>query len=348
MNSSIDEEVKRNLISKIPNIKLKEKLGKGGYGDVYNIESKDYNLVIKVQFAENNDVKKNDMFKNECIFSKSLKHKNIINTLLIRKDLVNDNNMTMYSIFMEKALYQNLYFFLEYFMKNNLMKITLDKRYFTYLLKPNSLFTSYFAGQIINGLQLLYESNIIHRDLKLENILCCTNFILKFCDFGLSKLIKPKNKDIQIVKSTWTYQCPEVYKKNHKINVKYAYNQDYFSLGIILYYLIFGENLFPKGNKYKMDYNTCINDIRNGKEKINKMIKNKFIDCEIGNITNKLLFEEISDCPQIIEIADNKWIHDNQKEANKIKSIFPGVEIKFFVEMYKFKKVTKKRNKFRI
>ena len=78
MNSSINEEVKRNLISKIPHIKLKEKLGKGGFGDVYNIESKDYNLVIKVQFAENNDVKKNDMFKNECIFSKSLKHKNII------------------------------------------------------------------------------------------------------------------------------------------------------------------------------------------------------------------------------------------------------------------------------
>ena len=76
------------------------------------------------------------------------------------------------------------------------------------------------------------------------------------------------------------------------------------------------------------------------------MVKNKFIDCELGNIANKLLFENISDSPSIIEIADNKWIYDNQKEANKIKAINQGLEVKFFIEMYKPKNNNRRRNKF--
>ena len=353
MNLSIfQEEEKIKFIKNLPNIMIKEKLGKGGYGDVYHIETKNKNngsLAIKIQFADNNDEKKNDMFKNECLLSKTLKHQNIINTLLIRKDIINhnnNNNITMYSMFMEKAVYHNLHYFLEYFRNYNLMKITLNKRDYEYLIKPNSFFISYFIFQIINGLEILYESNVVHRDIKLQNILCCSNFILKICDFGLAKLIKKEDKNFHLGKSTWIYQCPESYINNYKINIKDSFNQDYFSLGIILYYLIFGEHLFLKKNK--MNYTNCINDIRNGKEKINNMVKNKFIDCELGNIANKLLFENISDSPSIIEIVDNKWIYDNQKEANKIKAINQGLEIKFFIEMYKPKNNNRRRNKFTV
>ena len=62
MNLNIfQEEEKIKFIKNLPNIMIKEKLGKGGYGDVYHIETKNKNngsLAIKIQFADNTDEKK--------------------------------------------------------------------------------------------------------------------------------------------------------------------------------------------------------------------------------------------------------------------------------------------------
>ena len=49
--------------------------------------------------------------------------------------------------------------------------------------------------QLINSLKFIHSKGIIHRDIKLDNILIDLNNSIKLCDFGVGKIIKKmKNK----------------------------------------------------------------------------------------------------------------------------------------------------------
>ena len=50
--------------------------------------------------------------------------------------------------------------------------------------------------QLILALKYMHNHNIIHRDIKLDNILIDLNNNIKLCDFGVSKLISNKKKKI--------------------------------------------------------------------------------------------------------------------------------------------------------
>ena len=105
--------------------------------------------------------------------------------------------------------------------------------------------------QILSGLAYLHSNNIIHRDLKLENILIQeieksqeTNedlFILKIIDFGTAKIFD-KNKKAKAVVGSSYYIAPEV------INKKYNRECDLWSAGVILYMFIVGHAPFDGGS----------------------------------------------------------------------------------------------------
>lgn len=48
--------------------------------------------------------------------------------------------------------------------------------------------------QIVEGLRYCHAKNVLHRDIKLDNILLTSEGDVKICDFGVSKLVK--NNDI--------------------------------------------------------------------------------------------------------------------------------------------------------
>ena len=50
-------------------------------------------------------------------------------------------------------------------------------------------------GQLLDVLIYLCEKNVMHRDIKPDNILLDENSNIKFTDFGLSALYKDKNPD---------------------------------------------------------------------------------------------------------------------------------------------------------
>lgn len=48
--------------------------------------------------------------------------------------------------------------------------------------------------QLCEGLRYCHSKNILHRDIKLDNILLSAEGEVKICDFGVSKLVRPGEK----------------------------------------------------------------------------------------------------------------------------------------------------------
>ena len=88
---------------------------------------------------------------------------------------------------------------------------------------------------IVNGLRVLYERCILHRDLKPENILVKNSRYL-IADLGFCKQLSSKNEQVTGGYGTPLYMSPEMVS-----NRRYGLNSDIYSIGVILYEMIYNE-----------------------------------------------------------------------------------------------------------
>lgn len=92
-------------------------------------------------------------------------------------------------------------------------------------------------SQVLQGLEYLHRHNIVHRDIKPENILLHGEAV-KIADFGLAKQLPHAAAMLQRSCGTLEYAAPELL-----IGQPYGLKSDIFSLGVVLYVLLFGA--FP-------------------------------------------------------------------------------------------------------
>jgi serine/threonine protein kinase len=122
----------------------------------------------------------------------------------------------------------------------------------TDLSKLNRTFTEVEAKEILRQLNVAFEqmvkNNIIHRDIKLNNVLLKynkdtegkgspINFKVKLTDYGLSKLLE-EDKFAQTLLGTPTTIAPEMWEKGKK----YTNKVDLWAIGIIAYQLLFNRH----------------------------------------------------------------------------------------------------------
>jgi serine/threonine protein kinase len=94
-------------------------------------------------------------------------------------------------------------------------------------------------------LKYLHSYGIVHRDIKLENVMMSDNSehaIAKLVDFGLAKIMGPNEKAAEPF-GTLGYVAPEVMKKE-----PYNFSCDLWSLGCIIYALLSGSLPFDHEN----------------------------------------------------------------------------------------------------
>ncbi|CAO3646003.1 unnamed protein product [Mucor hiemalis] len=100
-----------------------------------------------------------------------------------------------------------------------------------------------FARQILSALDCCHRNSIVHRDLKIENILISQSGNIKIIDFGLSNLFSPRSSLSTFCGSLY-FAAPEL------LNAK-AYTGpevDVWSFGVVLYVLVCGKVPFDDQN----------------------------------------------------------------------------------------------------
>lgn len=99
----------------------------------------------------------------------------------------------------------------------------------------------YFLYQILRGMLYIHSANVIHRDLKPNNILLNKNCDLKICDFGLARGFDNENEfKTEYVVTRW-YRAPEVILNASE----YTKALDIWSIGCIFAELLGRTPLFP-------------------------------------------------------------------------------------------------------
>lgn len=233
---------------KIDNYNLLYPIGKGCFGEVYYTKEDNSNIpyatkIIKRELADSKKFFK--YFANEIMSLKNLCHKNIIKL----KEFKKTNN--------------HYYIIIEY-CNGGTLKDNFEK----YRNKYRKIFPEkiiqHIIRQIVEAVNYLHSQNIVHRDLKLENMLLnyytkeaqdnldILHSELKLIDFGtaaykskasesndmLKTIIgSPLNMDPIILKM-YTGFSKDVLPYDEKIDI--------WSLGILCYEMLFGEK--PFGN----------------------------------------------------------------------------------------------------
>ena len=212
-------------------------LGKGGYSEVYKAYDLENHIYVACKLNQLNENWKEDIKKSyikhtirENQIHRSFNHRKIVklyNTIEI------DNN--------------SFCTILEYCSGPDLS---------TYIKKNKNISekeAKIIISQILEGLLYLNKlpNKIIHYDLKPENILF-HNMEIKITDFGLSKIIETNSDKIQLTSQgvgTYWYLPPECFEE--KKNIEISSKVDIWSLGVILYEMIYKKK--PFGDNYSQD-----------------------------------------------------------------------------------------------
>ena len=124
----------------------------------------------------------------------------------------------------------------KYYEKNTLENIIYHSK-----LSPDKIL--YYFSQLLLAVNYLHQYNIIHRDIKTSNIFIDKDDHLVLGDFGISKIL-PQYKILTGTQvGTPYYLSPELAK-----GVKYSNSSDIWSLGVVLYEMIYQKKPFKSHN----------------------------------------------------------------------------------------------------
>ena len=101
--------------------------------------------------------------------------------------------------------------------------------------------------QIILGIKYMHQQGIVHRDIKLENILIDLNNNIKICDFGIGRVLSSPEQPLFDQCGTPMYIAPEILLCSKEKGYK-GFPVDIWSSGIVLYILLSGTLPFSFKN----------------------------------------------------------------------------------------------------
>ena len=246
-----------------------KKIGEGGYGKIYKVKNKESGDIRAMKQIMKSKIPDIEKFQNEIKILSMVDHPNIVRLF----EVIEDDKY--FNLFQELCTGGEL-----------LSKVQKP-------LKEKEI--AKIFKQIMSAIAYCHEKGIVHRDMKLENVLFATeseDSPIKIIDFGLSVLlgkkeVKNDNDPTDLKKygfkrmttkvGTIYYMSPEVIKGN------YDEKCDIWACGVILYTLLSGyppfngqtdKNIYEMISKMNYDFERPVwkNVSKHAKELIKKML----------------------------------------------------------------------------
>ena len=191
-----------------------EKVGVGGMAEVF--KGKDHKLnrfvavkVLKEEFRENSGFVKK--FKEEAQAAAGLAHPNIVN---------------VYDVGDEKGIY---YIVME-LVEGITLKSYIERKGYLTVKEATSI-----AIQVSAGLEVAHNNQIVHRDIKPQNIIISREGKVKVTDFGIAKATTSQTTTSTAMGSVH-YASPEQARGGYV-----DHRSDIYSLGVVLYEMVTGR-----------------------------------------------------------------------------------------------------------
>jgi serine/threonine protein kinase len=202
-------------------------LGEGAEGKVFQVRRKKTGKNFAVKVIE----------KKRILGS----HKKYSQALVERQVLVEARHPFIVQLHWTFQTRSHLYFVLEFCLGGELY----------YHLARQGRFDEntarFYFAEILLGLEYLHARNIVHRDLKVENILLDEEGHVRLTDFGVSKVVKDETDKFTSVVGTSEYMAPELILKEG-----YSKPFDFYCLGCVLYFMLTGRLPYFRGDFQEM------------------------------------------------------------------------------------------------
>lgn len=105
-------------------------------------------------------------------------------------------------------------------------------------------YAKYIFKQIMEGIAHVHQKGVLHRDIKLDNILLDGKGVIKIGDFGVSRIITNINDKMTEQCGTPAYIAPEILRDKGY----YGFGCDIWSAGVVLYAMLYGTVPFKANN----------------------------------------------------------------------------------------------------
>ena len=236
------------------------------------------------------------------------------------------NNDRYYLYVMECSFIGSLKSFNQYLNENLIFKEAFIEKFGDNLMR-------FFVMQLVNAFKTFYQGNLVHFDIKPDNLLIFKNLEVKVIDFSF--LTKLNNSDTKkIPGGTFGYTTPEYYK-NYALNNEILKKQDYYALGAVIYYLKYGHPLLEgliKSDFKNINLNNITESIDRGLHTIDTQ---KYQDKDFSVFLSNLIQFNPNDRLDFESIIRNKWLNKNKQEINKILNINLTDEDNIVLELQK-------------
>ena len=109
------------------------------------------------------------------------------------------------------------------------------------------VFSRFCAAELVEGLEYLHQSGILHRDFKPENVLITAKGHIKIADFGTAFNSGSSNEVGMEFVGTAEYVSPEVLRGDAEGASR---GSDLWALGCVIYFMAFGKTPFHGATEY--------------------------------------------------------------------------------------------------